>query len=161
MKNLMSKKWLGIPLLVIIVVCLTTTAVGAVAGLWVTGHLTTTGTITINAPPPPDSYTYSLSTTAISFPNTTFNNGDPINLVSNNITITNTGNKTINSLSLTQTGGSLPSGWAISNIQYQTLPLAPSASESFHVTLTGTANNSTSGTITVDLSPITFDLNVN
>jgi hypothetical protein len=131
---------------------------GVLASGWITSHLTTTGIIHITAPiPPPATYSYTLnpSSNVLVFPETTVGDGASFSVNSADITIVNTGNQTITGLTLTLTGGTLPSGWTA------TLVATPFSSNSatFHVTIAGIAHAASAiDTTNINLSGLTFDL---
>jgi len=125
-------------------------AVGVIAaGNWISTRLQSSGTINATQAP---TYNYTVSSTLLSFPNTTGTDGDPFSINSGDIIVTNTGNQTINGLQLTLATGSLPAGWT-PTLAGSGGSIAPSATATVHVNIAGTLQNFDLSTVSFDLTP--------
>lgn len=145
MRNLLRKKFLGIPIAVIAVILVAAVALAA----WSVGNLTSTGSITSTEAPP--SQTYNLDTNVLVFGDTTAVEGGAINVTSGVITLTNTGEADIGSIAVVVSD--LPTGITTGTPNVTaTYPLETNDTATFTVTLAGTMG---SHPTTIDLTDVT------
>ncbi|MBA7604666.1 hypothetical protein ES703_11792 [subsurface metagenome] len=134
MKRFLKKRFLGIPLIAILIVVL----VGTVAlAAWGITELTFTGSITTVSPPPP-TQTYTVDTTELAFGDTTVVRGGAVNVTSSAITITNTGEAAIEGIDVVITNDAPLTLKATPNV-IGDFPLATGGTAEVTVTITGTA----------------------
>ena len=133
MKRFLKKRFLGIPLIAILIVVL----VGTVAlAAWGITELTFTGSITTVAPPP--TQTYTVDTTELAFGDTTVVRGRAVNVTSSAITITNTGEADIEGIDVVITNDAPLTLKATPNV-IGVFPLKTGETAEMTVTITGTA----------------------
>ena len=149
MKSLLKARYI-LPIVAIILVVAAGTAL-AVA--WATQHMTATGTITVNEPPPAPDYSYTLSSNVLAFADQTV---DTNAVISNAATVTlnNTGNQDIAGFVLTNVAG-VPAGLSL---DVSGGPITAGNSGTVTFTLTGIAP---AAATTLDLTAISCDLQPN
>lgn len=153
MKRIFGKKLFGIPMAVIAVILIASIALAA----WGVTNLTSTGSITMTQEPPPPDYSYTVEPTVLDFGATGVYFGQPISVTSAAITVTNTGNQTINGIDVVV--DEFPLHITDSSSDVVGTPIAPLGTATVTVTLTGTAPDVAPPVSSViDLSVITATL---
>ena len=159
MKNIFTRRFLGIPMAVIAVILVAAVALAA----WGVTNLTSTGTITVTAVP--QEFTYTTDGTVMEFGNPIVPGGGAISINSAPIVVTNTGNMPISGFNLSNITGlpaSITGASVHTGLSTNPFPLDPGEPCTIYVKLVGTAPTTTPGNPTsIPLGGIKADLTPN